>query len=156
MSAGRIEGIFVAGEPKGPMRSLDSAEAIAGFGLAGDRYAEHTGSWWKPDRTGQELTLIDAAAIEQLERVHGVAIAPGDARRNLVTRGVDLDALIGARFFIGDVECVGIRDCPPCAHLEALTAGGVHNGLKGIGGVRADIVTGGTVRVGDAVSRSDQ
>ena len=151
-----IEGIFIATEAKGPMQSLQSVEAIAGAGLAGDRYAENAGSWSKPGRTAQQLTVIDIAAIEQLEREHGVKLSPGDARRNLVTRGVNLDELIGQRFFIGEVECIGIRDCPPCAHLEGLTTPGVHAGLQGVGGVRADIVKGGTLRVGDEISRSSQ
>ena len=80
---------------------------------------------------------------------------PAETRRNVVTRGVDLSALLGKRFAIGDVECLGVRDCPPCAHLESLTRPGVHAALEGAGGLRAEVVTAGTMRVGDAIRPLD-
>src|SRR3954470_23499220 len=115
MDAGRIEGIYVTATPKGPPYSVDEVEAIAGLGLAGDRYAERTGTWWKPDKTGQHLTLIEAETIEDV----GVII-PAETRRNIVVRGIRLGDLMGHRFRIGQAVCIGVRDCPPCKHLEGL------------------------------------
>ena len=83
-------------------------------------------------------------------------LAPEEARRNVVTRGVDLNALVGERFRIGDVECFGQRLCEPCAHLERLTAqAGKRGTLRALihkGGLRADVVSDGTVRVGDEIA----
>ena len=90
---------------------------------------------------GYDLTLAEA------ERLEGV-LAPADARRNVITRGIDLDALVGRRFTIGAVECIGRRLCEPCAHLERLTAPGVLRALVHQGGLRADILRGGTVAAG--------
>jgi MOSC domain-containing protein YiiM len=146
-----ITGIYVTPEPKGRARSVDSVEAIAGRGLAGDRYANGEGTWFKEGKTGQEVTLIEDEAIVALATEHGISLAPGDTRRNLVTRGVVLADLLGKQFRIGDVVCVGVRDCPPCAHLDGLTTSGVRAGLEGRGGLRAEIVTGGTIRVGDPI-----
>ena len=78
-----------------------------------------------------------------------------NARRNLVTRGIDLEALIGRSFRVGDVECVGQRRCEPCAHLERLTAPGTLRELVHRGGLRADVVTGGTIAVGAQVTAAD-
>ena len=88
------------------------------------------------------------AADEVLE---DVGLEPVDARRNLVVRGVDLDALRGRRFRVGEVECLGQRRCEPCAHLQRLTHPGVLRALVHRGGLRADIVRGGELRVGDPV-----
>src|SRR3954471_23534978 len=101
---GRLEGIFVTPEAKGDAQSVDTATATAGRGLEGDRYADHTGTWWKPDRTGQELTLIEVEALDDLASERGILLTGGDTRRNLLTRGIDLASLIGRRFRIGDVE----------------------------------------------------
>ena len=79
-------------------------------------------------------------------------MAPAEARRNVVTRGIDLDALVGRRFLVGDVQCVGRRLCEPCAHLERLTVPGTLRALVHRGGLRADVLTDGTIRVGDAVT----
>ena len=136
------------------MEAVVEAEAVAGVGLLGDRYANGTGTYWKPEKPGQEITLIEAETLERLA-ADGVTLAPGDARRNIVTRGVRLQDLLHKRFAIGDVECVGIRDCPPCAHLEALTEAGVRAALEGSGGLRTDIVVGGRFAVGDQIRLID-
>src|SRR5438874_540368 len=152
---GRVEGLFVAAAAKEPCESRPTVVAVAGLGLVGDRYANGTGTWWKPEKGGQEITLIAAEALERLGAERGIELAPPDARRNIVTRGVDLLGLIGRRFAVGAVECVGVRDCPPCAHLEGLTQPGVHAGLEGAGGLRAEIVTGGEISLGDVIRALD-
>lgn len=155
MDAGQVEGLFVAPTAKAPCEPRSEVEALPGQGLAGDRYAEHSGTWWKPGKSGQDITLIASETLERIRADEGIDLTPAETRRNVVTRGVDLPALLGKRFLIGEVECVGMRDCPPCAHLESLTHPGVHAALEGAGGLRAEIVTAGTLHVGDAIQLLD-
>jgi MOSC domain-containing protein YiiM len=124
---------------------------IPGVGLEGDRYALRSGTFWKP-LPDRELTLIEAEAIEALKREYNFELGPGEARRNLVTRGVALNHLVGKEFQIGDVRVRGIRLCEPCDHLQRLTGREVIKGLAHRGGLRAQILTHGTIHIGDKVS----
>ena len=133
------------------MEQKESAHAIAGRGLEGDRYFDGAGYWSKHPGVGREITLIEVEAIEALEREKKIAIAPSAARRNLVTRGVPLNHLVGREFQIGEVRLRGIRLCEPCDYLEGLTTKGVLTGLMHRGGLRADVVSGGTIRAGDPI-----
>jgi hypothetical protein len=147
---GRVELLVVAPAAGEPCVSLEAVEAAPG-GLEGDRYAIGRGTFSGEDRTGEAITLVEGEAIDELSELLGEPFAPQDARRNVVTRGIELDALIGRRFRIGDVECLGQRRCEPCAHLQRLTRDGVLRGLVHRGGLRADIVGAGAIRVGDAI-----
>jgi hypothetical protein len=144
-SAGSVEAILVAPDAEGPLHRIDSVEAVPGRGLAGDRYFEGRGTFSSPGQ-GYELTLVQADVLEELD------LSAEEARRNIVTRGVDLNALVGRRFRIGDVECVGRRLAEPCAHLERLSRPGVIRPLVHRAGLRADILAGGTISVGDTVA----
>jgi hypothetical protein len=146
---GIVEGIFITASAAARCEAVESAEAKAGSGLVGDRYSMGEGTYSARGGEGRHLTLVTQLA--------GVAagLAPGESRRNIETSGIDLLTLIGKRFAIGPVECVGVRDCPPCAHLESLTADGVKDALEGKGGLRADIITGGTITVGDSIRAID-
>jgi MOSC domain-containing protein YiiM len=148
--AGTVELIALAAEARGPMKAVSSAEALAGRGLEGDRYAQGAGTFSDPNGRGYDLTLVEAEALEELE-AKGVTLTPAEARRNLVVRGISLDTLIGKRFRVGEVECFGQRRCEPCAHLERLTRPGVLRGLVHRGGLRADVLSGGEIRVEDRV-----
>lgn len=148
--AGTVELIAVAAEAEGAMTVVTSAEAVAGRGLRGDRYERKAGTFSDPEGRGYDLTLIEAGALEGLN-AGGVGLAPAEARRNLVVRGIELDGLIGRRFRVGEVECFGQRRCEPCAHLERLTRPGVLRGLIHRGGLRADVLSGGQIRTGDRV-----
>jgi MOSC domain-containing protein YiiM len=128
--------------------------AVAGKGLEGDRYFDDRGTFSDRGRTGRDLTLIEAEAIERLAGEAGIQLPPGGSRRNVVTRGVSLNDLVGKRFVVGDVECVGRLRCDPCSHLESLTAPGVLKGLADQGGLRADILSDGWITVGDGVVES--
>ena len=147
---GTVEIIVLSAEAEGPMTVARSAEAVAGRGLRGDRYERGAGTFSNPDGRGYDLTLVEAEALEELA-ANGVELAPAEARRNLVVRGIVLDDLIGRRFRVGEVELFGQRRCEPCAHLEGLTRPGVLRGLVHRGGLRADILTGGEIRPGDRV-----
>jgi MOSC domain-containing protein YiiM len=147
---GTVELIAVAKEAGQPMIIVPSAEALAGRGLQGDRYARGAGTFSDARGRGYDLTLVEAEALEDLS-AGGVDLAPSEARRNLVVRGIALDGLIGKRFRVGEVECFGQRRCEPCAHLERLTRPGVLRGLAHRGGLRADVLSDGEIRAGDRV-----
>ncbi len=147
---GIVAALLLAAEAEAPLIRVEEARAIAGNGLAGDRYAKGKGTFSGSGR-GYELTLIEAEAIDALA-TEGVELPWEDARRNVVTRGIELNALVGRRFRIGNVECVGRRLAEPCAHLQKLAPAGVLSGLVHRGGLRADILGGGTIRVGDPVA----
>ena len=141
---GRVETIVIAGEAEAPMRRVAEVAAHAGRGLDGDRYHEHAGTFSSPHANGHELTLVEAEALEEL------GFTPEDARRNVVTRGIDLNALVGREFMLGEVRCRGRRLCEPCAHLERLSPGTLRP-LVHRAGLRADLLGDGTIRVGDRV-----
>jgi MOSC domain-containing protein YiiM len=147
MATGRLVSIHVIPVAGGEPQARSAARALPGGGLEGDRHAR------VPPRAGwlRELTLISAEALEHLEKV-GLPLAPGASRRQLVTRGVDLAALVGRRFRVGAVLLAGTKPCHPCDHLEALTRPGVRAALEGQGGLCARIVEGGLLRVGDDVA----
>jgi hypothetical protein len=144
-SDGRVEALAIAAAAEAPMTLIDQATAHAGRGLDGDRYVRGEGTFSNPHSRGHDLTLIEAEVVEAL------GVAPEVPRRNVVTRGIDLNALVGRRFRVGEVECEGQRLCEPCAHLQRLTDPGLLRALVHRGGLRADIVSGGVIRVGDAV-----
>lgn len=155
MWRGTVESIHITAAAKAPMRAVDQVQAITGVGLEGDRYALRQGTFFKPI-PDYELTLIEAEAIEALKRDYGVEILAGDARRNVVTRGVPLNHLVGREFQIGEVRIRGIRLCEPCSHLESLTGQPLIKGLRHRGGLRAQILSTGVIRAGDSVSGNEQ
>jgi MOSC domain-containing protein YiiM len=148
---GTVESIHIASAAQGPPQSVAQATAIPGAGLEGDRYALKLGTFYKP-KPDYELTLIEAEAIEALRRDYHVELTAGEARRNIVTRNVPLNHLVGREFAIGDVRIRGLRLCEPCDHLQKITGKPVIKGLLHRGGLRAQILTAGTIRVGDLVS----
>ena len=133
------------------MQQIPEVKAIAGRGLEGDRYFFGTGSFSKSPGTGREVTLIEIEAIDA-PREKKILLEAGDARRNLVTRSVPLNHLVGRTFQVGEVCLRGIRLCEPCAHLEGLTREGVLSELVHRGGLRAEIVSGGIIRTGDSIT----
>jgi MOSC domain-containing protein YiiM len=152
MWTGTVESIHIAAAARERMQSLDQARAIPGVGLEGDRYALRQGTFFKP-LPDFELTLIEGEAVEALRRDYDVDLDCGEIRRNLVTRGVPLNHLVGREFRIGEVRIRGIRLCEPCAHLQKLTGRpAIIKGLRHRGGLRAQILSPGIIRVGDTVT----
>jgi hypothetical protein len=143
-AVGTVAAILIAAKAEGPLSRVDEAEALAGRGLAGDRYAEGKGTFSGPGR-GYELTLAEAEVLDEIQ------LPWEQARRNIVTRGVPVNGLVGLRFRIGAVECIGRRLAEPCAHLEKLARPGLLRPLVHRGGLRADITTGGVIRLGDEI-----
>jgi MOSC domain-containing protein YiiM len=154
---GTIEAIVLGAEAEAALRSVPTARARAGRGLEGDRYFDARGTFSNHHGRGHDLTLIEAEVLDALEFASG-RLAPEEARRNVITRGVDLNALVGKRFRVGEVECLGQRLCEPCAHLERLTASaGKPGSLRALihkGGLRADVLSDGEIHVGDRIGAS--
>ncbi len=147
---GVVESIYISSEATKPTHAVTEAMALPGLGLDGDRYALRQGTFFKP-QPDFELTLIEMEALEALKRDYDVDLAPGESRRNIVTRGVALNHLVGREFQIGAVKIRGIRLCEPCDHLQRLTGRPVIKGLRHRGGLRAQILSQGTIRAGDPI-----
>jgi MOSC domain-containing protein YiiM len=145
---GAVEAVLVAPDAELPLVLVERAEAVAGKGLAGDRYHDGRGTFSGPGR-GYQLTLVEAEALEAVD------LSWQDARRNVVTRGIALNELVGRRFTIGPVECIGRRLAEPCAHLEKLSRPGILRPLVHRAGLRADILVGGPIAPGDSIAASD-
>jgi MOSC domain-containing protein YiiM len=143
---GRVAAIYIAPEHGGRPVSRERVTALPAQGLDGDRHFRALGD------TGRDLTLIEAEAIEGLRVDTGIELDPGESRRNVVTREIALNDLVGKRFRVGPLECRGQALCEPCRHLERLTQPGVLRGLVHRGGLVAEILSGGEIAVGDPVA----
>ncbi|WP_265594207.1 MOSC domain-containing protein [Haloferula sp. BvORR071] len=133
------------------MKFVRRIEAIAGKGLDGDRYALGTGSYSK-SKGIREVTLIEIEALWNFFRVSGIDLHPGLTRRNIVTEGIQLSDLVGSSFSIGPVSFLGLRPCPPCRHLAKLIGmPEVLDGLAHSGGIYAQVLSGGPIRIDDPV-----
>ncbi|MGH3497325.1 MAG: MOSC domain-containing protein [Nocardioidaceae bacterium] len=154
---GTVEAIALAEHATGPMRTVNHAQALAARGLAGDRYAAKEGTFTPGSDTarGYDLTLIEAEVLDDLSLPDGAKLGYAEARRNVVTRGIDLNALVGRRFRVGNVECLAQRLCEPCSHLERLTTKGALRGLIHRGGLRADVLTDGLITTGADIQTID-
>ena len=140
-----VERIFIAPLKNAPTREVAVVEAIAGEGLEGDRNR-------KPGRSpGAQLTLIEAEHIEAFAKATGYAMRPEQPRRNVVTRGVRLNDLVGKRFRVGEALCEGIELCEPCRKFRDLTHPEAIRFFVHKGGLRARIVEGGIIRVRDPI-----
>jgi hypothetical protein len=153
---GTVAAIALAGRATGDMCTVGGARALAHRGLDGDRYAAKAGTFTPANDTarGYDLTLIEAEVLDSLALPEG-GLGYAEARRNIVTRGIDLNALVGRRFRVGNVECLGQRLCEPCSHLEHLTSKGVLRGLIHRGGLRAEVLSDGDIATGDLIQTLD-
>ena len=155
MSRGHVVSISIAGSAAAPVVTLDAAKAVAGKGLEGDRYFHHTGTFSNEPGEGRHVTLVECEAVDALNAKLGSAFTPGEMRRNIATRGIALNHLVGRDFRVGEALLRGVRLCEPCEHLESLTRPGVLKQMLHRGGLRADILEGGVIRVGDAIVALD-
>ena len=155
MFHGQLVGIFIAGRKGIDLQNVNQVEAVAGRGLTGDRYFAKEGTFSAKDGPDREVTLIESESLEGLAREHEITLQPAHARRNLLTRGVPLNHLVGKTFAVGPVVLRGIRLCEPCGHLEKLTCKGVEKGLIHRGGLRAQVMQGGVLAVGADIAPRD-
>ncbi|HSU14286.1 MOSC domain-containing protein [Longimicrobium sp.] len=150
--SGRVEEIWIAAGARGtPRARVESVRAVAGMGLEGDRNFGRRAAPSAKYRPERQVTLIEAEAIDAV-RATGRDFGAADARRNVVTRGVRLNALVGRTFRVGGVVLRGIERCDPCTHLGRLTWRGVVRDLHERGGLRAEILQGGTINTGDELA----
>jgi MOSC domain-containing protein YiiM len=137
----RVEAIHLGAAKQAELWAVDSVRAHAGKGLEGDRHFHEEGA--KP---GQALTLVEAEVVEDAQ------LPSGGTRRQVTVRGTGLNDLIGKRFRVGDVECYGVELCEPCEHLQSMTRPGIIKELVHRAGINADILTDGTISLGDAIA----
>jgi MOSC domain-containing protein YiiM len=143
--------LYVAPEAGAAMLPVPEVTAVPGRGLEGDRYYHGRGSFSRWPGEGRAVTLIEQEAIEAIRREHGIELANGVSRRNVVTSGGALADLNGRKFRIGEALLRGARLCAPCRYLERRVAPGLYEAMKGRGGLRADVYQGGVIRVGDGI-----
>lgn len=144
---GAVDGIFITNETGGDIERREQVDAVARQGLRGDRYFS------EDERdTGDHVTLIEREAVEAIASESGIELAPGEHRRNIETRDVALNHLVGTRFRVGDAVCRGVELCEPCSYLQNMTEDGVLNALLHRGGLRAEILESGAIRAGDTVT----
>lgn len=151
-----VVSLHLAIHASAPMQSVSTVTAVAGRGLEGDRYFYRTGTYSTHPGSGREITLIESEAVAALAREYDIQLPPGLTRRNIVTRAVALNHLVGKTFIIGAVVLRGMRLCEPCLHMERLAAKGAAHGLIHRGGLRAEIVSGGEIRVGERIFASEK
>lgn len=150
---GTLLALFVAPEAGAPMRRVETVRAVPGRGLEGDRYFYDAGSFSRWPGPHRELTLIAEEALAQMGREAGVTLPPDASRRNVLTRGVPLNDLVGRTFQLGAVRAEGLRLCQPCKYLVRLTGrDGLLPALVNRGGLRARILTEGALHVGDTIT----
>ena len=154
MPNGQVIDVFVAGVAGSMPKSVAQVRAMPGRGLEGDRYFVGGGTFNKngQQRPDQQATLIESEAIEALARDYEITLPPAESRRNILTRGISLNHLVGTEFNVGPVRMKGIKLCEPCGHLANLTQEGVRKGLVHRGGLRAQILSEGTIRAGDVIT----
>jgi MOSC domain-containing protein YiiM len=147
---GTVERVFVAEAGGRPMRPVDEVQALAGRGLDGDRYAIRRGYWTDIDEC--QVTLLAAEDLDAISASASVAVADGQHRRNIVTRGVDLRSLAGRSFRVGDATFAYDRPRPPCRYIEGITEPGMTRALAARrGGICARVVESGVIRPGDSI-----
>jgi MOSC domain-containing protein YiiM len=155
VEVGVVETIHVTDAAGAPMRRVGEIRAVAGVGLEGDRYAMAVGHYSANTGVDRQITLIEAEEIEALVARVGIALEPGATRRNVTTRGIRLNDLVGRRFRIGPVVCEGTRLCEPCQYLSDLLGEPVLEPLVHRAGLRARILEGGRIATGDEVVALD-
>jgi MOSC domain-containing protein YiiM len=155
---GRVVEIWLAAAVAEPMHRVASVDAVPGLGLAGDRYALGGGTWAQYPELEKQVTLIDRDDVAAVAAETSSDLTPGDTRRNLVTTSVDLPALVGQWFRVGDALLFGMKRCPPCTHLERLTGVRLVKAMVHRGGINAAVFAGGPIVEGSpvrAVSEED-
>ena len=151
MKLGKVLSIQVAANRTDKLRNVKQIKAIEGMGLEGDRYYNRTGTYSEKHDESREATFIETEALEALAKDYKVELKDTESRRNISTRGVALNHLVGKEFKVGEAVFRGIRLCEPCTHLEEVSGKPARKGLIHRGGLRAQIVKSGMIQVGDEV-----
>lgn len=155
MERATVVSIQIAPGAADRLQALQQVHAVQGMGLEGDRYYKRTGTYSPKNDESREATFIEAEALEALARDYHVELSGVESRRNITTRGLALNHLVGREFKVGEAVFRGIRLCEPCSHLEEVSGKQARKGLIHRGGLRAQIVKSGLVCVGDAIELSE-
>ena len=155
MWKGQVVAVHIHEERRAAAFEIEEARLVPGKGIEGDTHFRRAEADPGHANPKCEVTLIESEALEALERDYDVALTAAESRRNVLTEGVPLNHLVGREFRVGETVLRGAELCEPCGYLESMTAPGVREGLLHRGGLRARIVTGGTVRAGDSIEPQD-
>ncbi len=151
MSQPMVTEIFVSPASGEAMQARRQVEAFAGEGLEGDRF-RRPGGWTEGD--GRQVTLVARESLDEIEAESGIVIPAVKSRRNIITDGVRLNDLVGRRFALGSVVCEGVEVCQPCAKMGEVLNEDKARVVKALvhrSGLRARIVSGGTIHAGDTI-----
>lgn len=151
---GSVKELWIAAETAGPLHTVQRVLAIAGQGLQGDRYAAGAGTWHNYPARERQVTLISIEALEEASEQIPGGLSPSETRRNVVTKGVPLDGLLGQKFLVGEALLRGMKICRPCTHLERLTGKGLIKALLDRGGINAEILRSGAIEQAAAITPS--
>ncbi len=151
MANGIVEGIYIAPTRGAPTEYAEQIHVVPGMGIEGDRYFSPIELKPSGSKPGLELTLIEMEAIEEICQEDGTQLTPNQTRRNIVTRRVSLNDLVGKDFTIGEVQLHGVRLCEPCNYLASRTYPRLIQSMAHRGGLRASILTDGFVHVSDRI-----
>jgi MOSC domain-containing protein YiiM len=151
-SHGIVEGIYISPARGEPVIFAKQIHVVPGMGIEGDRYFYPHAQVDPPHKTGRQLTLIEIEAIEAMNRQDGISITPAQARRNVVTRGVRLNDLVGKYFYVGNVRLLGARLCEPCSYLASRTDSRILQSMTHRGGLRTEIITEGVIEINDMIT----
>ena len=156
MGSGEVVGIYIAPKKGMQLSPVGSATAVAGRGIEGDRYFDSPPPKDRPDEGGRQVTMIESEAFEFAKSAKGISLEHCDGRRNIVTRGIALNDLVGREIRVGAVRLKVVRLCHPCGYLEKLTKPGVRAALEMRGGLRCEVIEGGVIHPGDRVEAATE
>lgn len=149
---GKVEGLHVTPRSFLPMHNMETLELIEGLGIEGDRHSMNEAFHSDRPEVGRQITFFEAETLEALKRDHDITLLPKQHRRNVTTRGVPLNHLVGRRFRVGACVVEGTRLTTPCRHIEQITGLEIYDVLLHRAGLNARIVTGGQIHVGDTIA----
>ena len=155
IGSGSVLALFIVDRMAAPMKKVEQLYALAGRGIEGDRYFLGTGTYSKKPEPGRQVTLIKSEVLESLRDKFGIIVKPEESRRNILTRGIEINDLIGAAFFVGTVRLRAHRITQPCLYLEKLLdQPGLYKELWDNGGISCEILSDGVIKEGDIIATS--
>ncbi len=153
IGTGSVVALFIVDRRAAPMKKVEQLHALAGRGIEGDRYFLGTGTDSKKPEPGRQVTLIKSEVLESLKDKFGITVKPEESRRNVLTRGVEINELIGTEFFVGPVRLRAHRITQPCLYLEKLLdQPGLYKRLWDNGGISCEILSDGIIKPGDMIT----
>tara|TARA_B100001245_G_C22658708_1_gene322963 strand:- start:13 stop:489 length:477 start_codon:yes stop_codon:yes gene_type:complete len=153
VATGSVVALFTVDRREAPMKQSEQINAIAGKGIEGDRYLLDTGTYSKKPEPGRQVTLIQSEVLDSLKTKFDITVKPEESRRNVLTKGIEINDLIGTEFFVGPVRLQAHRLTRPCLYLEKLLSQpGLYNELWENGGISCEILSGGVIKEGDVIT----